>query len=134
MRDTMNRIFAPVSLLLMVATSWTAFGQDTQHGGRVTVKSDVLGEERTVLVRTPAGYDISGLRYPVLYMTDGADQLGHTAGTIEFLARQGRMPEMIVVAITNTDRTRDLSPTKAKSGPGNLEVATSGGADKFLTF
>src|SRR5262249_35951755 len=62
------------------------------------------------------------------------DQLGHTAGTIEFLARNGRMPEMIVVAIANTDRTRDLSPTKPKDAGKNVDVATSGGADKFLTF
>jgi tetratricopeptide (TPR) repeat protein len=42
------------------------------------------------------------------------------------------MPEMIVVAITNTDRTRDLTPTKPKDA--GKEAATSGGADRFLKF
>ena len=48
------------------------------------------------------------------------------------------MSEMIVVGITNTDRTRDLSPTHVTTtvGGGNtaLQFPTSGGADKFLKF
>jgi uncharacterized protein len=41
---------------------------------------------------------------------------------------------MIVVAITNTDRTRDLTPTKASPNPNGKETPTGGGADKFLQF
>jgi hypothetical protein len=97
----------------------------------------VLGEERTVLVRTPPGYAArTGERFPVLYMTDGDAHIQHTSGTVAFLARNGRIPEMIVVGITNTDRTRDLSPTRVEQLPGNPNVRfpTSGGADKFLKF
>ena len=51
-------------------------------------------------------------------LTDGEAQFAHTAATVEFLARNARVPEMIVVAIGNTDRTRDLTPTKATlTGP-----------------
>ncbi len=101
------------------------------------IKSQVLGEERTVLVRTPPGYAArTGERFPVLYMTDGDAHIQHTSGTVAFLARNGRIPEMIVVGITNTDRTRDLSPTRVEQLPGNPNVRfpTSGGADKFLKF
>ena len=62
-----------------------------QPGGSVTkltIKSDVLGEDRTILVRTPAGYEANKLRYPVLYMTDGDAHIAHTSSTIEFLARK----------------------------------------------
>jgi predicted alpha/beta superfamily hydrolase len=100
---------------------------------RIVVKSQVLGEERTVLVRTPAGYARSSERFPVLYMTDGDSHIQHTSGTISFLARNARMPEMIVVGITNTDRTRDLTPTHVEQLPAN-PFPTSGGADKFLKF
>ena len=99
--------------------------------------SDVLGEERTILVRTPPGYAASTIRYPVLYLTDGDAQIGHTAATVAFLARNGRMPEMIIVGVTNTDRTRDLTPTKAElAGAGGTvnQFPTSGGSDKFLAF
>jgi len=104
---------------------------------RVTIKSQVLGEERTVLVRTPPGYAArAGERFPVLYMTDGDAHIQHTSGTVSFLARNARMPEMIVVGISNTDRTRDLTPTHVEKLPGqpNVQFPTSGGADKFLKF
>lgn len=105
---------------------------------QLSLKSEVLGEERTLLVRTPRGYEQGEERYPVLYMTDGAAQFDHTNSTIEFLARNGRMPEMIVVAINNTDRTRDLTPTKAplrnEATGQQTNFPTAGGADKFLAF
>ncbi|HWS90390.1 MAG TPA: alpha/beta hydrolase-fold protein [Pyrinomonadaceae bacterium] len=104
---------------------------------RVQIKSQVLGEERSVLVRLPPGYAArAGERFPVLYMTDGDAHIQHTSGTVSFLARNARMPEMIVVGISNTDRTRDLTPTRVEQLPGNPNVRfpTSGGADKFLKF
>jgi hypothetical protein len=62
--------------------------------------------------------------------------MAHTASTIEFLARNGRMSELIVVGITNTDRTRDLTPTRVANPnqEGGPQFPTSGGADKFLKF
>jgi len=123
--------------LFLFALSVAAFGQDYAAGNRITIKSQALGEDRVILVRTPPGYDHDGQRYPALYMTDGAAHLAHTASTIEFLSRNGRMPEMIVVAIANTDRTRDLTPTNASMWrPDGTEMKqpTSGGADKFLKF
>jgi uncharacterized protein len=127
--------FAVVAFLFSLAVA--AFGQNYADGARVAIKSEVLGEERVILIRTPPGYERNGQRYPVLYLTDGDAHLGHTSATIEFLSRSGRMPEMIVVAITNTDRTRDLTPTNASmSRPDGTEMKfpTSGGSDKFLKF
>jgi predicted alpha/beta superfamily hydrolase len=106
-----------------------------QYGGptKLVIKSSVLGEDRTILVRTPPGYETNKRAYPVMYMTDGDAHIGHTSSTIEFLSRNGRMSEMIVVGITNTDRTRDLTPTKA-TGPNAGQLPTAGGADNFLKF
>jgi predicted alpha/beta superfamily hydrolase len=119
-------------LFLFVLSCSSAFAQG---GGitKLTIKSNVMGEDRAILVRTPAGYDVNKLKYPVLYMTDGDAHMAHTASTIEFLARNGRMSELIVVGIPNTDRTRDLTPTKAV-GPNAAQFPTAGGADKFLKF
>jgi predicted alpha/beta superfamily hydrolase len=97
---------------LLVLISSSAFAQAPPPAfTTLKINSAVLGEERTILVRVPAGYETNNHRYPVLYMTDGNAHIGHTSSTVEFLARNGRMAEMIVVGITNTDRTRDLSPT-----------------------
>ena len=120
-------------LVLMVLSSSVAFAQYNSGPAKLTIKSSVLGEDRTILVRTPEGYETNKLAYPVLYMTDGDAHIAHTSSTIEFLARNGRMPEMIVVGITNTDRTRDLTPTKA-TGPNAAQFPTAGGADNFLKF
>jgi uncharacterized protein len=103
---------------------------------RLTLKSAVLGEDRVVLVRTPAGYETNKVSYPVLYMTDGDAHMGHTASTVEFLTQNGRVSDLIVVGVTNTDRTRDLTPVKStqKNPAGELQFPTSGGADNFLKF
>ncbi|HET7112522.1 MAG TPA: alpha/beta hydrolase-fold protein, partial [Pyrinomonadaceae bacterium] len=70
------------------------------------------------------------------YMTDGDAHMGHTASTIEFLTRNGRIPELIVVGVTNTDRTRDLTPAKstARNAAGELQNPSAGGANNFLKF
>jgi predicted alpha/beta superfamily hydrolase len=88
----------------------------------------VLGEERTLWVSVPDSYARSAGRYPVLYLTDAEAQFEHTSATAAFLARNGFMPEVIVVGVQNTDRTRDLTPSR------DPEFPTSGGADRFLEF
>jgi predicted alpha/beta superfamily hydrolase len=82
------------------------------------------------------GYETNTQKYPVLYMTDGDAHMAHTAGTIEFLVQNGRIADLIVVGVTNTDRTRDLTPTKStiKNAAGELQNPTAGGADNFLKF
>jgi predicted alpha/beta superfamily hydrolase len=121
------------AVVLLVLFASSAFAQYGGGPAKLTIKSSVLGEDRTILVRTPAGYETNKLAYPVLYMTDGDAHIGHTTSTIEFLVRNGRMADMIVVGITNTDRTRDLTPTKA-TGPNAEQFPTAGGADNFLKF
>ena len=139
-RNSISRIlFGTVLSLAVLVIPHVAHGQAAQPNtnlARVTIKSDVMGEDRVVLVRTPLGYERGNERYPVLYMTDGEAQLAHTISTVSFLARNGRMPEMIIVAIVNTDRTRDLTPTNASmnNGTATVQAPTSGGADKFLKF
>lgn len=120
-----------VSLFILCGIAITASAQGNIT--KLTIKSAVLGEDRTILVRTPVGYDAKKTPFPVLYMTDGDAHMAHTASTIEFLARNGRMSELIVVGITNTDRTRDLTPTKATGDAAN-QFKTAGGADNFLKF
>ena len=130
------RLLSSFAVLLMIATAAIAQPNITGEVKRLTLKSAVLGEERTVLVRTPVGYEANKVSYPVLYMTDGDAHMGHTASTIDFLTRNGRVSDLIVVGVTNTDRTRDLTPVKSsnKNPAGELQFPTSGGADNFLKF
>jgi predicted alpha/beta superfamily hydrolase len=70
-------------------------------------------------------------------MTDAPGQFLHTAGTVDFLVRNGRMPPVMVVGVTNTDRTRDLTPTTRgfRGADGRVEDRpAAGGGDRFLDF
>jgi predicted alpha/beta superfamily hydrolase len=129
------RLLSGFAVLLLITTAAIAQPR-TGTVKKLTIKSAVLGEDRVVLVRTPVGYETGKVSYPVLYMTDGDAHINHTASTIEFLTQNGRIPELIVVGVTNTDRTRDLTPVKSsqKNPAGELQFPTSGGADNFLKF
>ncbi len=71
----------------------------------------------------------------MLYLTDGDAHLVHTRGTVDFLAQNGLMPQVILVGIPNTNRTRDLTPTQeVRPGPDGVAVPQGGGAGKFLDF
>jgi predicted alpha/beta superfamily hydrolase len=131
---TARRLAIAVWLTILPAL---AAAQPIEIGEQLTIRSTTLNEERAIFVRTPRDYAGGRSRYPVLYLTDGEAQFAHTAATVAFLARADRMPEMIVVAIGNTDRTRDLTPTKAtitRPDGSPMEFPTAGGADRFLTF
>lgn len=103
--------------------------------------STVLGEERIIDVQLPKHYDnpdFAKADYPVLYVLDGDFNFPFVSAlerfNTKFLYRPH--PEMIVIGIRNTDRTRDFTPTKTgTSGPdGKNHFETSGGADRFIDF
>jgi hypothetical protein len=99
-------------------------------GEKQVFHSTILGEDRTLLVHTPASYKQGKESYPVLYLLDAGDNFHHTTGITAFLSEVGRAPEIMVVGVANTgdSRDRDLTPTAVKDSPG------SGGAAKFLSF
>jgi predicted alpha/beta superfamily hydrolase len=105
-------------------------------GEQVSLHSKLLAEDRTVLVALPTDYGWSGQKYPVLYLTDAQWQFEHTRTSAEFLARNGIIPELIIVGVTNPDRTRDLYATRAdfKIDDRTIPFPNSGNGDQFLEF
>ncbi|MBV9962780.1 MAG: alpha/beta hydrolase [Parafilimonas sp.] len=103
-------------------------------GESFTIHSNILNEDRTVLVYLPEGYSESNESYPVLYLTDGETHLIHTGGDVSFLSSPGidYMPKLIIVGITNTNRARDLTPAPLHGT--DSQFPDGGGADKFLSF
>jgi predicted alpha/beta superfamily hydrolase len=116
--------------------------QDINIGKKYSIRSKVLEEERPYWVYLPNSYDEgSQQRYPVLYLLDGDAHFQSTSGVVQFMSSgingNCQIPEMIIVAIPNTNRTRDLTPTHSKIGlAGNEEafLESSGGGDAFLKF
>ena len=119
-------------LILLTATWRNAAAQYTEtplvKGDIKVLHSRAIGEDRTVFVYTPTGYDRNRNRYPVLYVLDGEGHFSHAVTSSEFLTRNGRIPPMIVVGIPNTNRTRDFTPTAMDKRPN------SGGGPAFLKF
>jgi predicted alpha/beta superfamily hydrolase len=96
-------------------------------GERMGLRSDILGEDRILLVYRPQVADAKA-RFPVLYLLDGEAHFHHVTGIVDFLISQGLMPPVIVVGLGNIDRVRDFTPT------GRADLPTSGAADRFLVF
>jgi predicted alpha/beta superfamily hydrolase len=126
--------FAAVALVLICATHGIA--DPVACGERFTLHSKILGEERTVFVLVPVSYAQGTQRYPVLYLTDAQWQFDQSRTSAAFLARNGLIPEIIIVGVANSDRTRDLYATKAdfKLNGRTIPFPTSGNADQFLEF
>jgi predicted alpha/beta superfamily hydrolase len=126
----MYRIIVLSTLFLLSLT--IASAQPTQVVSAVhsqhTIKSQAVGEDRTILVRVPANYERSETRFPVIYMLDAhAPHNSMMAGIVEQQVWSDVMSDAIVVGIQNTNRLRDMTPT-AGDRPG------AGGAEKFLRF
>jgi predicted alpha/beta superfamily hydrolase len=123
--------FVTLLLTLVLGTHRLVYAQEVsvKLGVARTIKSAVLNEDRRLLVHLPASYDTSRESYPVLYLLDGTEAL-----LLEMIAITNRLradhsaPEMIIVAIENTNRDRDMMPVVAKDYPGPPR------AQAFLAF
>ncbi len=107
-------------------------GEPVNIGHVETIRSEILQEDRDVIVYRHPEYDQSRLSYPVLYVLDADDHFLMAANAVRFLGVNTLIPKMLVVAIRNTDRWRDLTPPGDKSLKGDFP--TSGGSDNFLRF
>src|SRR5881394_1631050 len=75
------------------------------------IKSSRLGEEREITVYLPGNYTKAKLSYPVIYILDGETIGPVAASAVQFMTTASelpQMPEAIIVAISNTDRMRDM--------------------------
>ncbi|MCF8368875.1 MAG: hypothetical protein K9G76_07510 [Bacteroidales bacterium] len=97
-------------------------------GERVSFTSEILQEDRSILVYLPQSYGFTDQSYPVLYLLDGDYHFHHASGIVQYLSALGLIPEIIVIGVVNVNRTRDFSPTQVSG------LAETGGAPKFLKF
>ena len=117
-------------LAMLLGAQRLVFAQDVSAklGSARTIKSTILKEDRKVLVHLPASYDTSSKSYPVLYLLDGTQTFLMEMIAVTNRLRSDRTPEMIIVAIENTNRDRDMMPVVAKDLPGPPR------AEAFLGF
>ena len=107
-----------------------------------SIYSNILDESRELWIHIPESAKDSSsyeIKYPVLYLLDGPSHFSSVTGMIEQLSpASGNMivPEMIIVGITNTNRSLDLTPSHVDIDivSGDSIQYPSGGGNKFLDF
>ncbi len=119
----------------LVSVNTQAKSSQTEQYTRIieTFESQILNETRTVTVQLPKSYNAQpNTHYPIIYRLDGAGNIPLINAVLEQLQAQRSAPEVIIVAIENTDRARDLFPTVNQNPAG--PVGVGGGAKQFLNF
>src|SRR5687768_9257446 len=138
----MRKNFLLILVLISTLTSNAQTDNQIVIGKVDSVYSTVLKEKRKVWVYVPnmGGMQNTGRRFQVLYLLDGEGDFQSVVGMIQQLSQiNGNtiFPEMIVVGIPNTDRTRDLTPTHIKSDLPMMDsnsTKTTGGGENFAAF
>ena len=139
-------IVADFRIILFIQIGWifplSAQKQDSIYiGTRHTLFSEILNEERKYWIYVPetkAGE--KGKAYPVLYLLDGDSFFHSVVGFTRFFSssKTSNLPPCIVVAVLNTDRTRDFTPTcSAARRDGTIcpyDKPAGGGAEQFYRF
>jgi predicted alpha/beta superfamily hydrolase len=98
-------------------------------GKKDSLPSAILKETRSFQVVLPSIYDpTTGGKYDVIYVLDGEGNTRLMGDIEKFVNDEGFMPQTIIVGVFNTDRNRDLTPSREQG------YQSSGGADKFLDF
>lgn len=130
----MNKNIVIVIFLLIV--SYQAKSQNLQQitiGTKHKLYSNILNEDREYWIHLPESYNNikeSYKNYPILVVLDGNTNFKPITGMVSHMSRNGKIPEMIVVAVQNVDRRRDFTPDKIITVRKN----NSGGGEKFLSF
>jgi len=127
---TRSKLFTVTIILIFLTTLLWAEKDDSAItlGETATINSEILDQDRELLIYLPDGYEKSTTNYPVLYLIDGGFHFLHVSSVVQYLSSRGMMQQTIVVAIKNIDRNKDFLPTNVE------RVPTSGGAENFLNF
>ncbi|MCF3108989.1 alpha/beta hydrolase [Niabella sp. CC-SYL272] len=103
---------------------------------KVVFTSKILNEQRSLWIYTPANYQSSREKYPVLYLLDPDQNFAYVTELERFLSDRYRIPQLIVVGIVNNDRKKDFTPIHSLIFNGRIDssLATTGGGKDFLNF
>jgi hypothetical protein len=132
---------------LFTLTIENSFAQSTDSlivvGQRYTIHSEILNENRTYSVYLPDSYERnSDKKYIVAYVLDGErskflEVSGIAQSMHSSLNLKLQIPELIIVSIENTNRTRDFTPTHSLNYLDKEDIAafkSSGKANDFMNF
>ena len=101
-------------------------------GERHVIRTGSPAVERRILVIPPRSYGDTTRTFPALYVLDGDEYAQSAAAAVATLSANGRIPEMLVVALGGGDRGLDYTPALRRTTQAPPGVAAHGGAAAFL--
>lgn len=136
----MRSLYIPFLVFISVLFCFPAKAQEAiSMGTSHTLFSHILEEEREYWVYVPENQSAEQ-KYPVLYLLDG-DSFFHSVVGFTRLFSTSKVSSLspcIIVAILNTDRTRDFTPScSAARRDGTIhqeDKPEGGGAEVFYRF
>lgn len=140
-----------LNFLLFLITILFSFQADAQkrepiksdQGEILTIHSNILKEDRRIMIYAPRDSVKPEKRYPVIYVLDADNHFAQMVAYSKYLSREdvAVIPPLIVVGITNTDRSRDLTPSHSTADysgkqdtTANSPYKNSGGNEHFFQF
>lgn len=130
----MKHLITIIAIFLFIFPNLTIGQKEVVIGKIDSLYSEILNENRKILVHLPPN---GSKNYPVIYLLDGDAHFTSVVGLLQQLSANNIIPYMMVIAIPNTNRTRDLTPTKAEPNPPMASedlVSQSGGGRNFMKF
>ncbi len=133
-----------IPIVLLSCNSKKQVHTSIGKGQVITIESKQLRENREIYVYIPESANFSKTELPVLYILDAEDYFDPVTDMIELFSKgnkKGSLPLMAVIGIPNTNRDRDLTPTRdlhaslSASVPLNdNDFKNTGGAGNFTLF
>ena len=90
----MKKMILFSAALICCAVFLNAGEHDYTIGITLNLDSEILNEERSVIVYTPETYTLGDQHYPVMYLLDGDAHFHHASGIARFLAGNGDEPNL----------------------------------------
>lgn len=123
-------VLSAISIAAVPLVASPVSSQEARDGEPVSIgtfrqlHSDILDQDRLLLVCLPEGYEENAMSYPVLYVLYGDQVRGYFAEAVHVVGRlseEGSIPQMIIVGVANVERYRDLSPIGRRGEPSGIE-------------
>lgn len=111
------KVFYVVVLIITLLNNAMA-SESINLGTSLSLESEILDETRGYYVYLPPSYETDKSLYPTIYLLDGdINRFKGFVGVLEALSTAtlgNQVQQAIVIALPNTDRSRDLTPSVLK--------------------
>ncbi|MGX5202222.1 alpha/beta hydrolase-fold protein [Aliikangiella sp. IMCC44632] len=103
------RLFTLLLFIILVIISEKSASEEITIGEKLTLYSEVIGEDRPISVYIPKGVNDDDSLY-VIYLLDSQHHFHTVTGIVQSLVDYKQIPKTMVVGIQTTNRPRDYLP------------------------